>query len=202
MNEFVGSRAQFNLMTATIDANTVYGVRETFARSLRSGYGGQMRWDGYDPTVNTGILASFAAAAFRFGHTLLPTNVERWSKQHRYITHTPLSDLIRQPFDLYEPGVFDEYFLGMTNQPALALDDFVTAEVTTMLFRKIGERHGVDLTAFNLQRNREVGLPGYTIFHKFCGHSPINTWEDLLGSMSNDRFASVLRCDSLPFITI
>ena len=161
-------------------------------------------WDGYDPTVNPGILASFAAAAFRFGHTLLPTNVERWSKQHRYITHTPLSDLIRQPFDLYEPGVFDEYFLGMTNQPALAFDDFVTAEVTTMLFRKIGERHGVDLTAFNLQRNREVGLPGYTTFRKFCGHSPINTWEDLLGSMSNDtvyRFASVLRCGSLPSIT-
>ena len=38
-----GSRAQFNLLTATIDANTVYGVRETFSRSLRSGYGGQMR---------------------------------------------------------------------------------------------------------------------------------------------------------------
>ena len=27
-----GSRAQFNLLTATIDANTVYGVRESFAR--------------------------------------------------------------------------------------------------------------------------------------------------------------------------
>ena len=146
--------------------------------------------------MNPGILASFSAAAFRMGHTLLPTNMERWSRAHRYITHRPLSDLIRQPFDLYEPGVFDEYFLGMTNQPALAADDFITAEVTTMLFRKPGERHGVDLTAFNLQRNREFGLPGYTAFRKYCGLPPVENWDDLLGSMSNEtvfRYASVLR---------
>lgn len=314
----LGSRTQFNLLTATIDANTVYGVRESFARSLRSGYGGHLRmnpvlrplglmdllpaktdipdegcthraengnkfcfdggeirvneqliltcmhtlwarehnriatqlyvinphwddeilfqearniviamiqhityneflpvvlgkdmiakfnlvlqkegyWNGYDPTVNPGIMASFAAAAFRFGHTILPTNVERWSKAHRYVTHTPLSDLIRQPYQLYEPGVLDEYYIGMINQPALAFDNFITAEVTTMLFRKPGERHGVDLTAFNLQRNREVGLPGYTEFRKFCGLSAVHTWEDLLGSMSNDtvyRYAATLR---------
>jgi hypothetical protein len=92
--------------------------------------------------------------------------------------------------------VLDEYYIGMINQPALAFDNFITAEVTTMLFRKPGERHGVDLTAFNLQRNREVGLPGYTEFRKFCGLSPVNTWEDLLGSMSNDtvyRYAATLR---------
>lgn len=68
-----------------------------------------------------------------------------------------------------------------------------------MLFRKPGDRHGVDLTAFNLQRNREVGLPGYTAFRKYCGLSPVDTWEDLLGSMSNDtvyRYSQVLRCIS------
>ena len=153
-------------------------------------------WNGYDPNVNPGIMASFAAAAFRFGHTILPTNVERWSKGHRYVTHTPLSDLIRQPYQLYEPGVLDEYYIGMLNQPALAFDNFITSEVTTQLFRKPGESHGVDLTAFNLQRNREVGLPGYTAFRKYCGLSPVDTWEDLLGSMSNDtvrRYAATLR---------
>lgn len=33
-----GSRTQFNLLTATIDANTVYGVRESFARSETNFY--------------------------------------------------------------------------------------------------------------------------------------------------------------------
>lgn len=38
-----GSRQQFNTLTGVIDANTVYGVKESFARKLRTGYGGLMR---------------------------------------------------------------------------------------------------------------------------------------------------------------
>lgn len=39
----------------------------------------------YDPNINPGIIDAFASAAFRFGHTLLPTAVERWSKAHKFI---------------------------------------------------------------------------------------------------------------------
>lgn len=42
-------------------------------------------WDGYDPEVNPDVIASFASAAYRFGHSLLPTAVERWSKAHKFI---------------------------------------------------------------------------------------------------------------------
>jgi len=30
-------------------------------------------------------LAAFSAAAFRFGHSLLPNVIERWSKAHGFI---------------------------------------------------------------------------------------------------------------------
>ncbi|RZF34320.1 hypothetical protein LSTR_LSTR016280, partial [Laodelphax striatellus] len=39
----LGSRTPFNTLTGVIDANTVYGVSEQFARHLRSGYGGLLR---------------------------------------------------------------------------------------------------------------------------------------------------------------
>lgn len=72
-----------------------------------------------------------------------------------------LRDLIRQPYDLYRAGVIDEYFMGMSNQVAQAMDDSVTQEVTNHLFRKPNQPFGVDLAAFNMQRGREFGLPSY-----------------------------------------
>ncbi|KAK0175035.1 hypothetical protein PV327_008820 [Microctonus hyperodae] len=86
-------------------------------------------WDGYDPNVNPSVIDAFAAAAFRFGHSLLPTAVERWSKAHKFIASKRLSDLIRRPWDLYRAGVIDEYFMGLMNQVAQAMDDSITQEV-------------------------------------------------------------------------
>jgi peroxidase len=56
-------------------------VMEKFGLLLqKEGY-----WDGYDSNVNPNVIDAFAAAAFRFGHSLLPTAVERWSKAHKFI---------------------------------------------------------------------------------------------------------------------
>ncbi|OXU24635.1 hypothetical protein TSAR_006149 [Trichomalopsis sarcophagae] len=151
-------------------------------------------WDGFDPNVNPGVIDAFAAAAFRFGHSLLPTAVERWSKAHKFIASKRLSDLIRRPFDLYRAGVFDEYFMGLMNQVAQAMDDSITQEVTNHLFKKVGAKHGMDLVSFNMQRGREFGIPGYMEFRKFCGLPGAETFEELFGSMPNEtvrRYLSI-----------
>lgn len=41
-----------------------------------------------------------------------------------------LSDLIRRPWDLYRAGLLDEYFMGLMNQVAQAMDDSITQEVS------------------------------------------------------------------------
>ncbi|KAL5282648.1 HPX5 family protein [Megaselia abdita] len=151
-------------------------------------------WNGYDSKVNPGIIDAFAGAAFRFGHSLLPTAVERWSKAHKFIASKRLSDLIRRPYDLYRAGVLDEYFMGLMNQVAQAMDDSITQEVTNHLFKKEGARFGMDLVSFNMQRGREFGIPGYMEFRKFCGLSTFNTWDDMFGSMPNE---TILRYQSI-----
>ncbi|XP_011701791.1 PREDICTED: peroxidase isoform X2 [Wasmannia auropunctata] len=143
-------------------------------------------WDGYDPSINPGVIDAFAAAAFRFGHSLLPTAVERWSKAHKFIASKRLSDLIRRPYDLYRAGVFDEYFMGLMNQVAQAMDDSITQEVTNHLFKKAGAKFGLDLVSFNMQRGREFGIPSYMEFRKYCGLPEANTFDELFGSMPNE----------------
>ncbi|KAJ8919036.1 hypothetical protein NQ315_016942, partial [Exocentrus adspersus] len=157
-------------------------VMEKFGLLLqKDGY-----WNGYDSSINPGVIDAFAAAAYRFGHSLLPTAVERWSKAHKFIASKRLSDLIRRPYDLYRPGVLDEYFMGLMNQVAQAMDDSITQEVTNHLFKKVGARFGMDLVSFNMQRGREFGLPGYMEFRKFCGLPTSDSFEDMAGSMPNE----------------
>lgn len=55
-------------------------------------------WDGYDPDVNPNVIDAFSAAAFRFGHTLLPTSVERWSKAHKFIGKLVLQNTYKSEF--------------------------------------------------------------------------------------------------------
>ncbi|XP_050574837.1 chorion peroxidase isoform X1 [Bombus affinis] len=151
-------------------------------------------WDGYDESVNPAVIDAFAAAAFRFGHSLLPTAVERWSKAHKFIASKRLSDLIRRPFDLYRAGVFDEYVMGLMNQVAQAMDDSITQEVTNHLFKKVGAKFGLDLVSFNMQRGREFGIPSYMEFRKFCGLPWADTFDELHGSMPNEtikRYSSI-----------
>lgn len=45
-----------------------------------------------------------------------------------------LSAMLQQPFDLYKPGSYDQYLLGLVNQLAQAMDDSITDEVNHLYY--------------------------------------------------------------------
>lgn len=96
-----------------------------------------------------------------------------------------MSKLLKQPYDLYHPGVLDTYALGLINQRAGRMDPTLTTEVTNHLFETPGKLFGLDLAAINVQRGRDMGVPGYNHFREYCGLSRAKYFEDLTGVFSN-----------------
>lgn len=96
-----------------------------------------------------------------------------------------MSKLLKQPYDLYHPGVLDTYLLGLINQRSGRMDPTLTTEVTNHLFEKPGKFFGIDLAAINIQRGRDMGVPGYNHFREYCGLPRAKYFEDLSGVFSN-----------------
>eukprot|EP00088_Acartia_fossae_P020565 TRINITY_DN2211_c0_g1_i10.p1 TRINITY_DN2211_c0_g1~~TRINITY_DN2211_c0_g1_i10.p1 ORF type:complete len:747 (-),score=69.80 TRINITY_DN2211_c0_g1_i10:194-2434(-) len=142
-------------------------------------------FDGYNKDINPSAASGFTTAAFRFGHSLLPATIERWSRSHQFVGTQRLSEMLQQPYDLFKPGWADQYLLGMLNQVAQAMDDSVTEQVTNHLFEEPGRGFGMDLAALNIQRGREHGIPSFNRWREWCGLKPFKSWHDLTGVMFN-----------------
>ena len=149
--------------------------------------------DTYDPYTDPSARTEFSSAAFRLGHTLLPSTIERWSKTHRYVGSQRLSELLMQPYDLYKGGYVDTYMLGLINQVAQAYDDSITQEVTNHLFQEPGMKFGMDLISLNIMRARDHGVPSYNRIREFCGFPLIHSFDDLHGIMNNHTVTNYAR---------
>ncbi|XP_054719916.1 chorion peroxidase-like [Uloborus diversus] len=129
----------------------------------------------YDCNLNPAVLNSFAAAAGRFGHTLVQDEMELYSNQGSRKDAHFHADF--DPSFMYTRGSFDALVRGMTRQPAQTFDSNVAAHLTNELFGASGQ--GLDLIALNIQRGRDHGLPGYNEWREYCGLPRLRNFEDL-----------------------
>lgn len=146
-------------------------------------------WDHYDPTLNPGVSQAFAAAAFRQGHTRVPSSVFRVNVLHQPVRVYQLRELYRQPWPLFEPGAVDQFLLGMLDTAAASFDPFMSLELSGHLLQMPDEQVGLDLASMNIQRGRDQALPGYNAFRDWCGLGRATSAEDLLGYMNSQSVA-------------
>lgn len=140
-------------------------------------------WNHYQPSRDASISNGFAAAAFRQGHSTVPSQVHRYSNQHKLKRTYQLRHTYRQPWPLFEPGAMDEFLLGALNSPSQTLDPFVSADVSGHLLQMPDERVGLDLIAINIQRGRDQGVPGYNAHRDWCDLRRASKFSDLRAHM-------------------
>ncbi|EDV94536.1 chorion peroxidase [Drosophila grimshawi] len=157
--------------------------------------------DTYDPEVNPNIANCFAAAAFRFAHTLLP-GLFNVSRDHSTPESIELHKMLFNPFSLWVRHGIDHALQTASNTPVLRVDPFFSLEITQKLFEGTTEDRlpicGLDLVSLNIQRGRDQGIPAYPVFRRHCRLPPVDTWEQMARAVDNSTLESIRQIYASP----
>lgn len=142
-------------------------------------------YQGYDQNVRPAIGNSFAAAAFRMGHTLLNGNIRRLHPDGTPFAGPPLDlkDAYFNPSSVPAAGGIEPFFKGMAEQTQQSFDSQVVDDVRNFLFGRPGQG-GLDLASININRGRERGIPDYNGLREALGLNRINQWSEVIDDLS------------------
>ncbi len=148
-------------------------------------------YQGYQPEVNPGILNEFAAAAFRFGHSMLGTDVEFLDNQGN-----PQREALELRDAFFNPAVVRQWGIDgilkyLASDLAQEIDVHVIDDLRNFLFGPPGAG-GMDLASLNLQRGRDHGLASYNALRQAYGLAPAGSFAEISGDPAvQQRLASV-----------
>jgi len=175
-----------------LDGDTIYEVARAIVGAemqaityrefipLLLGHDALPRYEGYKEDVNPGISNVFATASYRFGHTMLSSDILRLDRRMEVIDEGNLSlaDAFFNPTVITDEGGIEPMLRGLSRQPAQEIDTKLVDEVRNFLFGPPGAG-GFDLASLNIQRGRDHGLPGYNEVRRNFGLEPAEGFDDI-----------------------
>ncbi len=137
-------------------------------------------YEGYDASINPSISNVFSAAAFRYGHTTINSNIVRMGSDGEIMEegNTLLKEIFFNPMSIMEAGGMEALLKGMSVQVQQEFDCKIVDDLRNFLFGPPGAG-GLDLAAINIQRGRERGLADYNTIRADIGLSKLTSFEEL-----------------------
>ncbi len=134
---------------------------------------------GYNARVFPNIANVFSTGAYRFGHTMLNSELLRLDVGGNVIPegNLQLTQAFFSPDEIVKHGI-DPYLNGLIHQLAQEIDGHVVDDVRNFLFGLPGAG-GFDLASLNIQRGRDHGLPGINQIRIAYGLPPYDSFEDI-----------------------
>lgn len=152
-------------------------------------------YEGYSHAVNANITNVFSAAAFRYGHTTINSDIIRMANNGEIIPegNTNLRTAFFNPLSLVEEGGIAPLMKGMATQVQQEFDCKMVDDLRNFLFGQPGAG-GLDLAAINIQRGRERGLPDYNTIRVDFGMERITSFSELTSDPEvNQIFADLYK---------
>lgn len=143
------------------------------------GTGAVSEYAGYDSTVDPSIANEFSNAAYRFGHSMLSSELLRLDANGDVADEGNLALLnaFFNPSEIEEHGI-DSLLRGVTVNLAQELDNEVVDDVRNFLFGLPGDG-GFDLASLNIQRGRDHGLSDYNTTRVALGLEAVESFSDI-----------------------
>ena len=143
--------------------------------------------DNFDPRITN----EFAAAAFRFGHSMVPASYSSLPPPGRAggSRRIKLADIFFKPTVMKEAGFLDSLVRGMSQQASASFDNSFVEDLRNNLFESAPGRGGLDLVAINVQRGRDHGIPGYNKYREICLGSKVTDWDDFTNTIAPAKVA-------------
>ena len=145
---------------------------------------------GYQARVNPTMANEFATAAFRFGHSLLDSEIARLNDDG---SSTPAGEIgLREAF--FNPGVFDvslpnhegdidPFLKAAASGNAQEVDLLLVDDVRNFLFGAPGQG-GFDLASLNIQRGRDHGLADYNTTRAAYGLRRVQSFAQITSDLA------------------
>ncbi|XP_053672556.1 chorion peroxidase-like [Anopheles nili] len=126
----------------------------------------------YNPKTNPSVSSEFTVAAFRFGHSTVPSQLDLPDGA------VPTWRTFLDPTRFRERPFYDGLLEALQHQPMQTVDELFTVSLTRLLDVKPGQSHGVDLAAINIQRGRDHALRPYNDYRRLAGRSGAVSFEE------------------------
>ncbi|XP_070598291.1 eosinophil peroxidase-like [Erythrolamprus reginae] len=173
--------------------NQIFTYRDYLPLLLGNEYNKRLPgYRGYNKNVDPSIANVFTLA-FRFGHGSVPPFVTRLDEKFQATlpySKIPLHVAFLASWRIVKEGGIDPVVRGfLAEHPKLMRQDqMMVEELQDHLFEQV-KHIGFDLSALNLQRGRDHGLPGYNAWRRFCGLSAPTNEAQLAAVLRNRKLA-------------
>lgn len=156
---------------------------------------------GYDPGAHPGISNEFAAAGFRFGHSLVGGTLTLVGEDGAPLNNSPLAlrDVFFDPISVVQTNGVGALLRGAATHRQQRLDGHVVEDLRSFLF---GTRAGggMDLVALNITRGRDRGVASFGQMRADLGLPPVagfeaHTGERVVAGRLGGFYESVMALD-------
>ena len=136
-------------------------------------------YTGYKPNVDPHLTLEFAAAAYRFGHSIVSGETEGLAENGEVIAGSEdnLQDVFFQPaVNFIDNGGLGGQLRHLAADPSQALDARIVEDLRNFL---IDPPLAMDLAAINIQRSRDVGLGTLNQTREALGLDPYSSFSQI-----------------------